>query len=74
MRSILTTVVAFVGLAASPAFAQSDFTALKALPGDRVFITQANGVEVGGNPLGAREGRSAADGEVAQVTGWRVCE
>src|SRR5215210_5005449 len=48
MRSTLAVVVVFVLVAASAASAQTDFTALKALPGDRVFVVQPNGVEVSG--------------------------
>lgn len=48
MRSILAGVVIFILVAASPTWAQSDFTTMKALPGDRVFVVQPNGVEVSG--------------------------
>ena len=48
MRSILIAAVIFVLLAVSPTCAQSDFRSLRALPSDRVLVTQPNGVAVGG--------------------------
>jgi hypothetical protein len=48
MRWFLTAVAIFVVLSASPTCAQSDFTGLRAQPGDRIHVTQPSGIEVEG--------------------------
>jgi hypothetical protein len=45
---LLTLAAVFVVLAASATYAQSDFSSLKAAPGDVVYVIDANGVEIGG--------------------------
>src|SRR5688572_33020973 len=43
---LLTLAAVFVVLAASATYAQSDFSSLKAAPGDVVYVIDANGVEI----------------------------
>ncbi len=49
---VFARLVFTVFLGASPAYGQTEFTALKATPGDIVFVTRATGTRISG-PLGA---------------------
>jgi hypothetical protein len=48
MRSLILAAVTFGLLSVSPTYAQSDFSSLDAVPGDVVYVMDANGVEIGG--------------------------